>query len=155
MCIYTSPVFFTRRTIGTYIYATDFDIANRRATIHAESQVKNDDSKPHTFSLMARMLDADGHEVTRFNGERITMQPGETRIVHISQPVSGLHFWTWGYGYLYTIETAIMEGLDCYDVVTTRTGFRKTRFGEGKIWLNDRVLMVHGYAQRTDGGIGR
>ena len=35
------------------------------------------------------------------------------------------------------------------DMVTTRTGFRKTRFAEGKIWLNDRVLMVHGYAQRT------
>ena len=145
----TLPLYSNLGTIGTYIYATDFDIANRRATIHAESQVKNDDNKPHTFSLMAKMLDADGHEVTRFNGERITMQPGETRIVHISQPVSGLHFWSWGYGYLYTVETAIMEGLDCYDVVTTRTGFRKTRFGEGKIWLNDRVLMVHGYAQRT------
>ena len=145
----TLPLYSNLGTTGTYIYATDFDIANRRATIHAESQVKNDDNKPHTFSLMARMLDADGHEVTRFSGERITMQPGETRIVHISQKVSGLHFWSWGYGYLYTVETAIMEGLDCYDVVTTRTGFRKTRFGEGKIWLNDRVLMVHGYAQRT------
>ena len=145
----TLPLYSNLGTTGTYIYATDFDIANHRATIHAESQVKNDDNKPHTFSLMAKMLDADGHEVTRFNGERITMQPGETRIVHISQPVSGLHFWSWGYGYLYTVETAIMEGSDCYDVVTTRTGFRKTRFGEGKIWLNDRVLMVHGYAQRT------
>ena len=145
----TLPLYSNLGTTGTYIYATNFDIANHRATIHAESQVKNDDNKPHTFSLMAKMLDADGHEVTRFNGERITMQPGETRIVHISQPVSGLHFWSWGYGYLYTVETAIMEGSDCYDVVTTRTGFRKTRFGEGKIWLNDRVLMVHGYAQRT------
>ena len=35
------------------------------------------------------------------------------------------------------------------DDVITRTGFRKTRFAEGKIWLNDRVLMMHGYAQRT------
>ena len=145
----TLPLYSNLGTTGTYIYATDFDIANHRATIHAESQVKNDDNKPHTFSLMAKICDVDGREVTRFSGESITMQPGETRIVHISQPVSGLHFWTWGYGYLYTIETAIMEGLDCYDVVTTRTGFRKTRFGEGKIWLNDRVLMVHGYAQRT------
>ena len=35
------------------------------------------------------------------------------------------------------------------DKVTTRTGFRKTRFGEGKIWLNDRLIQIHGYAQRT------
>ena len=41
------------------------------------------------------------------------------------------------------------DGGRMMDEVTTRTGFRKTRFGEGKIWLNDRVLMMHGYAQRT------
>ena len=35
------------------------------------------------------------------------------------------------------------------DEVVTRTGFRKTSFADGKIWLNDRVIMVHGYAQRT------
>ena len=43
------------------------------------------------------------------------------------------------------------------DVVSTKTGFRKTRFEEGKIWLNDRCLMVHGYAQRSSNewaGIG-
>jgi len=34
-------------------------------------------------------------------------------------------------------------------VVTTRTGFRKTEFKNGMIYLNDRVIQVHGYAQRT------
>src|SRR3990170_3005330 len=31
----------------------------------------------------------------------------------------------------------------------TRAGFRKTEFGNGLIRLNDRVLQVKGYAQRT------
>jgi hypothetical protein len=152
----TLPLYSDLGTTGTYIYATDFNITNHQATIHAESQVKNDDSKPRTFSLMAKVLDADGHEVTHYSGEHITMQPGETRVVHISQKVSGLHFWSWGYGYLYTVKTSLMEeevmGDGCWvmvDSVSTRTGFRKTRFSEGKIWLNDRVMMVHGYAQRT------
>ena len=35
------------------------------------------------------------------------------------------------------------------DVVKTKTGFRKTAFKNGMIYLNDRVIMVHGYAQRT------
>ena len=84
------------------------------------------------------------------------MQPGETRIVKAQQQVEGLHFWSWGYGYLYTVKTSLSTSLlhregqgGGLDKVITRTGFRKTRFGEGKIWLNDRVLMVHGYAQRT------
>lgn len=35
------------------------------------------------------------------------------------------------------------------DEVATRTGFRKTRFGRGMIWLNDRVIQMKGFAQRT------
>ena len=145
----TLPLYSDLGTTGTYVYASDFDIPGHKATIHAESQVKNEDTKARSFTFFAKVLDADGKEVAHFNGEHITMQPGETRTVHIQQSVSGLHFWSWGYGYLYTVKTALVVDGSTVDMVTTRTGFRKTRFAEGKIWLNDRVLMVHGYAQRT------
>ena len=146
----TLPLYSDLGTKGTYIYATDFDIQGRKAVIHAESEVRNDDVRARSFTFFAKVLDADGREVAHFNGERITMQPGETRTVSIQQQVEGLHFWSWGYGYLYTVKTLLKadDGSKIDDVVT-RTGFRKTRFSEGKIWLNDRVLMVHGYAQRT------
>ncbi len=145
----TLPLYSNLGTTGTYIYATDFDIAGRKAVIHVESEVKNDDSREHAFTFTVRMLDADGREVTRFNGERTSLQPGEMRVVSAQQQVEGLHFWSWGYGYLYKVETGLMVDGTTIDYTTTRTGFRKTRFGEGKIWLNDRVMMVHGYAQRT------
>ena len=146
----TLPLYSNLGTTGTYIYATDFDIPNHQAVIHAESQVKNEDATPRSFTLQAKVLDVDGKEVAHFGGERITLQPGESRLVKIQQPVEGLHFWSWGYGYLYTVKTCLVEnGGRMMDEVTTRTGFRKTRFAEGKIWLNDRVLMMHGYAQRT------
>ncbi len=146
----TLPLYSNLGTTGTYIYATDFDIPGHKAVIHAESQVRNEDAKPRSFTFFAKVLDAEGKEVAHFNGERITMQPGETRIVKIQKEVEGLHFWSWGYGYLYTVKTLLKadDGSKIDDVIT-RTGFRKTRFAEGKIWLNDRVLMMHGYAQRT------
>lgn len=145
----TLPLYSNLGTIGTYIYATDFDIPNHQATIHAESQVRNEDAKPRSFTFFAKVLDMDGKEVARFHGDRITMQPGETRTVRIQQSVNNLHFWSWGYGYLYMVETGLLVDGKTVDLVATRTGFRKTRFAEGKIWLNDRVMMVHGYAQRT------
>jgi len=146
----TLPLYSNLGTTGTYIYATDFDIPNHKAVIHAESQVKNEDSKPRSFTFFAKVLDINGKEVAHFHGQRMTMQPGETRTVKIQQPVEGLHFWSWGYGYLYTVKTLLKaDDGSKIDNVTTRTGFRKTRFAEGKIWLNDRVLMMHGYAQRT------
>ena len=148
----TLPLYSDLGTTGTYVYATDFDIPGRKAVVHVESQVRNDDSRPRTFFLTVVLKDRDGNKVAGFNGDgRITLQPGETVVAKAEQEVRGLHFWSWGYGYLYTVETCLRETLDDAgsDRVVIRTGFRKTRFGEGKIWLNDRVLMMHGYAQRT------
>ena len=150
----TLPLYSNLGTTGTYVYATDFDIAGRKATIHVESEVKNEDTHPHRFFLTVVIKDVDGNKVAGFNGsEFITLQPGETAIAKAEQVVQGLHFWSWGYGYLYTVECYLRDKLDTAaavnDGVIVRTGFRKTRFGEGKFWLNDRVMMIHGYAQRT------
>jgi beta-galactosidase/beta-glucuronidase len=150
----TLPLYSNLGTTGTYVYATDFDIANHKATVHVESQVKNDDTKERRFFLTVVIKDADGNKVAGFNGDTIiTLQPGETGVVKAAKEVQGLHFWSWGYGYLYTVETYLRDKLETAtasnDLVITRTGFRKTRFAEGKIWLNDRVIMMHGYAQRT------
>ena len=62
---------------------------------------------------------------------------------------TGLNFWSWGYGYLYTVETSLFINGKEVDKVRTVTGFRKTGFENGMIYLNDRVIQVHGYAQRT------
>ena len=145
----TLPLYSNLGTTGTYIYATDIDVAGHKAVIHVESEVKNEDSRERTFFLTVVLRDADGNKVVGFNGnERITLQPGETVIAKAEHEVQGLHFWSWGYGYLYTVETYLRDKLEtataANDLVATRTGFRKTRFGEGKIWLNDRVMMVHG-----------
>ena len=147
----TLPLYSNLGTTGTYIYATDYDIKGHKATIHVESEVKNEDARERKFFLTVVVKDKDGNKVAGFNGgEKYTLQPGETVIAKAEKALQDLHFWSWGYGYLYTIETYLRETLDdANDKVVTRTGFRKTLFGEGKIWLNDRVLMVHGYAQRT------
>ena len=150
----TLPLYSNLGTTGTYVYATDIDVAARKAVIHVESEVRNEDSHERTFFLTVVLKDKDGNKVLGFNGnERFTLLPGETVIAKAEKEVQGLHFWSWGYGYLYTVETYLRETLETAtaenDRVLTRTGFRKTRFGEGKIWLNDRVMMVHGYAQRT------
>ena len=152
----TLPLYSNLGTTGTYVYATDFGYSwprhlNKRvATIHAESQVKNDDSKPRTFRMTMCLRDREGKMQFYTESEVVTLQPGETTTLHAANTTSGdLHLWSWGYGYLYTVETSLEENDESFDQVITRTGFRKTEFKDGKIWLNDRVLMVHGYAQRT------
>lgn len=146
----TLPLFSNLGTTGVYVYATDYDVPARKATVNAESEVRNDGSKPRTLGYRVSVKDIDGTLLKTFSGDRVTIAPGATGILKASAPMDSLNFWSWGYGYLYTVDTELLdEKGKPFDKVSTRTGFRKTKFGEGKVWLNDRVLMVHGYAQRT------
>ena len=146
----TLPLYSNLGTTGTYVYATDYDVAGKKAVINVESQVRNEDSRERTVSLCAQVIDAEGNVIAVAEGSKVTIPAGETTTLSASKAAEGLHFWSWGYGYLYTVKTYLKQedGTET-DCTAVRTGFRKTKFGEGKIWLNDRVLMMHGYAQRT------
>ena len=146
----TLPLYSNLKTTGVYVYAQDFDIQGRKATIHAESEVRNDSKATRQFSYQVTVLDADGKLMKTFQGDKVTLKAGETKTVKASATLHNLHFWSWGYGYLYTVKTALKDDNNqVFDEVSTRTGFRKTRFAEGKIWLNDRIIQMKGYAQRT------
>lgn len=145
----TLPLYSNLQTTGVYIYAEDIQVRARKARIHAESEVKNETKKSQTVGYLVELFDRDGKLVKSFRGEEKKINPGEKVVLSAESEVEGLHFWSWGYGYLYTVKTVLcIEGKKT-DEVITRTGFRKTRFADGKVWLNDRVIQLKGFAQRT------
>jgi hypothetical protein len=83
------------------------------------------------------------------SGPDAVLAPAETHTFVAAAPLKDLHFWSWGYGYLYDVVTTLSLGGQVIDSVTTRTGFRQTSFDHGMVTLNGRVLNVHGYGQRT------
>lgn len=145
----TLPLYSNLKTTGVYVYADDIHVKSRKATIHAESQIKNEHRKNKLVSYQVEVIDRDKNTVKAFSCEPVLVKPGETATLKAAAEVENLHFWSWGYGYLYTIKTSLWVDNKKVDEVSTRTGFRKTRFGDGKIWLNDRVLQMKGFAQRT------
>ncbi|HSC55285.1 MAG TPA: DUF4982 domain-containing protein [Phnomibacter sp.] len=145
----TLPLYSNLKTTGVYIYADNFNIKGKSATIHAESEVKNETEKGQQVSYEVVLTDLNGKAIKTFGGEVITIAPGETKILKAESFVNGLNFWSWGYGYLYDVKTILKIGGKQVDAVNTKTGFRNTAFKNGMIYLNDRVIMVHGYAQRT------
>ena len=84
-----------------------------------------------------------------FAGGDFTLTPGEMKTVSAKSFVNGLNFWSWGYGYLYQVHTILKVDGRIVDQLTTQTGFRKTEFRNGMFKLNDRVLHLKGYGQRT------
>lgn len=135
--------------IGVYVFATDCDVKGRKAVLHAESEVTNESEAAQQVEYAVEVRDLDGKVVRRFEGEQVRIGVGEKGIVKAVGQLDGVHFWSWGYGYLYTVKTMLKIDGKVVDEVNTRTGFRKTAFKDGLFYLNDRVMMVHGYAQRT------
>ena len=150
MVYQTLPLYSNLQTTGVYIYGTDYDIPGKKVTVNAESEVRNDSDKARKMIYEVSVYDLDGKLVKTFKSKAVTVPAGKTAVLKASAKLKGINFWSWGYGYLYTVNTVLKDSKgEVFDEVVTRTGFRKTQFGEGKIWLNDRVFMVHGYAQRT------
>ena len=145
----TLPLNSNLGTTGVYVYATGHNIKGKSATIHAESEVRNETAQPQVVSYEVIITDLNRKPVKTFRGDKLTLAPGETKIVKASSLINNLNFWSWGYGYLYDVQTILKVNNKPVDVVTMKTGFRKTEFKKGMIYLNDRVMMVHGYAQRT------
>ena len=148
----TLPLYSSFGTTGTYVYAKDIDVPGRTATVAAEAEVRNEGAADRAVRLEVEVADIDGTTVATFASAPSVVAAGATRTLVAEHPLEGLHFWSWGYGYLYTVATRLVEAgrqERVVDEVVTRTGFRKTAFGDGQFRLNDRTLMVHGYAQRS------
>lgn len=146
----TLPLYSNLGTTGVYVYASDIDVDGRSATINTETEVRNESGKPETFTLRSSVVGPDGKTIATFSSRPMTLAAGETGVIKASGRADGLHFWSWGYGYLYDVATELVNSKgEVFDRVNTVTGFRKTRFADGQIWLNDRVIQMKGYAQRT------
>ena len=145
----TLPLYSNLKTCGTYIYADQFDIKKQKATIHAEAEIKNESAQSQDAYLKVEITDPDGNKVASYIGKSTELKSGEISILNADSQVINLHFWSWGYGYLYNVITQVIIDNQVVDEVKTTTGFRKTEFKNGMIWLNDRVIQMKGYAQRT------
>ncbi|NMN37658.1 glycoside hydrolase family 2 protein [Pedobacter sp. SG918] len=145
----TLPLFSTLKTTGNYCYAKDFNIKDKSAVIVSESQVKNESTADQKLVYEVELKDLDGKIVKTFKSAITNVKAGDTLTLKAEALVTDLNFWSWGYGYLYTLTSRLMSAGKVIDELSTKTGFRKTAFKNGMVYLNDRVLMMKGYAQRS------
>ncbi|AXP80166.1 Beta-galactosidase [Mariniflexile rhizosphaerae] len=145
----TLPLYSNLKTTGVYVYAKDIDIKSASASIHVESEIKNEFNTPKIVELYVEVHDLNGHKIAEFNGGKNSIQPQETLVLKADKYIENLNFWSWGYGYLYTVKSILKVDGNSIDEVSTKTGFRKTAFRHGEVVLNDRVIQIKGYAQRT------
>ena len=80
----TLPLFSNLGTLGVYIYAQNINVPGRSATLHAESQVRNEDARARTLDYEVVIVDTNGVALADFTGGPLTIPPGGTNTLAAS-----------------------------------------------------------------------
>ncbi|GAA0885367.1 DUF4982 domain-containing protein [Sphingobacterium siyangense subsp. cladoniae] len=144
----TLPLYSNLKTTGVYVYAKNINIPEKTMDLFVSSEVKNETLQSRLVNFVAEVHNAEGKLVKTFS-KKFNLPANRTQQLTMNSTMNQVNFWSWGYGYLYTVTTKIVQDNKTIDAVETKTGFRKTAFKDGMVYLNDQVLMMKGYAQRT------
>lgn len=143
----TLPLYSNLGTTGMYVYASDIQIPTKKIKLHVESEVANEgNSAKGEWEI--KVFDAEG-KLKKTVKQAFQAKANSKEKLTLNTDLNDVQFWNWGYGYLYRIESNLYVDGQLQDRQTSQTGFRKTAFKNGMLYLNDQVLMVKGYAQRT------
>jgi hypothetical protein len=145
----TLPLYSSLHTEGTYVYAENISTEKRTADIGIEAQVRNDEMVEKTVKCRAVLVDSEGNEMAAFDAKPHKIVAGENFTFKLGGNVGNLHFWQPGHPYLYDVYTMVTAGTGEPDVRKITTGFRKIEVRGAEFFLNNRVLMTHGYTPRS------
>ena len=150
----TLPLYSNLKTMGAYVYGSDFDIPEKTATITVEAEVRNESNAAADLSLEVAVVDrsgklqyaftSDGTESVPVAADKGTVfktvvasdaydeNPAKTdtstvevKKITASAKVGGLRFWSTKDPYLYNVYSVLKSGNEVLDVTKITTGFRK------------------------------
>ena len=141
---------------GTFVYA-DLKAPYDHAVIHVKTEVNNSSLEMQKYTIVQRLLDAEGREV--MSGEMREVQhvkAKDTRTTHQLMKVMKPHLWSTDDPYLYQIETTVKVDDKTTDVYTTTFGIRDVAFDADKgFLLNGQPLKLKGVNMHQDhAGVG-
>ncbi len=175
----TLPLYNNLKTTGTYITASDFDLANGKATINVKAEVRNESKQAAKLTVSIKISDAaTGKEVASFKSAAVSVAPAkdagktfatavesdvydenpaktavntpDVQYVTAANTVSGLTFWSPDTPALYNVELQLVDDAEIYDSEKITTGFREVKFDAKQgLLINGKSYYLKGYAQRS------
>jgi len=139
-------------------------------SLFIETEVKNYDRHPATIELVNKLAEKSGKTMFRLSTS-IRLEPGETRTVRQSSPLTDVHRWNLADPYLYTLTTMVKKpeafdgdsnqqrepALVTTDLVTTPVGIRSISWPchanssvgsrphrDARFYLNGKPVFING-----------
>ena len=141
---------------GTFVYA-ELKAPYDNAIIHIKTEVSNSSLEKQEYTVMQRLLDAEGREVMKGETHEIQhVKAKDTRTTHHLMKIVKPHLWSTDDPYLYKVETTVKVDGKTTDVYETTIGIRDIAFDADKgFLLNGQQLKLKGVNLHQDhAGVG-
>ncbi|MES2924307.1 MAG: glycoside hydrolase family 2 TIM barrel-domain containing protein [Verrucomicrobiota bacterium] len=126
------------------VFVTYPKVSSESATVSVQVHVRNRDTKPAAFSVVARLSTPDGKEAARKDSGSLTLAPGEDRAVTVRLEVRQPRLWSTKVPNLYQLDAGVMVGGKVIDTQRQRIGIRSIGFTPGGILINGEKLFLRG-----------
>ena len=132
---------------GVHIWNDD-----KAEAISIDTEVKNYSNSIQEFEIVNKFSNADGKQVFRLT-EKVTLKPGELKIVRQQSKVENPTLWSCDNPYLYKLSTMIKRDGKTTDEISTPFGIRiiswpiKRNDGDGRFFLNGKPVFINGVCE--------
>lgn len=132
---------------GVHIWNDD-----KATNVYVETEVKNYGKTAETVEVVNKFSNADGKQVFRLV-EKVTLQPGEVKIIKQQSPVQNPVLWSTENPYLYKLASMIKRGKSTTNEISTPFGIRtiswpvKRNDGDQRFYLNGKPLFINGVCE--------
>ena len=124
----------------------------KAANVFVETEVKNYSKTTETVELVNKLSNADGKQVFRLV-EKVTLAPGEMKVIRQQAPVENPVLWNTENPYLYKLASMIKRDTKTTDEISTPFGIRtiswpvKRNDGDGRFYLNGKPVFINGVCE--------
>ena len=124
----------------------------KAANVFVETEIKNYSKTTETVELVNKLSNADGKQVFRLV-EKVTLAPGEMKVIRQQAPVENPVLWNTGNPYLYKLASMIKRDTKTTDEISTPFGIRtiswpvKRNDGDGRFYLNGKPVFINGVCE--------
>jgi beta-galactosidase len=125
----TLPLWRNLQTSGVYVYASNIDTLNKKATAHVEAEVYNESLAAEQVTLSVDIYDYDGKKIlTQPGTAQSVVAAGMKTTLAVTAVMNAVHFWAPEYPYLYTVRSSLSVGGRLLDVTDNPLGIRTFTF---------------------------
>lgn len=133
------------------IYLTsDTDPEGKKSVLNVETSLKNHGKKVKNAFVRVSILNAEGKCISTSIKETGSLTPGTEVVLNSTSEIARPHLWSAEVPYLYTVNMELLDAdRNVIEATTQKYGFRTIEMKEGKVYINNRLVMFKG-ANRHD-----